>query len=87
VEKWKGIPTYYGESFRLPLNEPDGNIVGGRGGQGSQSLDNTPTGGDPVMAARRLGGIVNSANISETGECACEILFDTTFDVATVVLY
>ena len=69
--------------FRLPLNEPDGKwavvVV-------SQSLDNTPTNGDPITAARKLGGIVDSANVSETGECACEILFDATFDVATVVV-
>ena len=52
----------------------------------SQSLDTTPTGGDPIAAARRLGGIVDSANVSETGECACEILFDHTFDVTTVIV-
>ena len=50
VEKWKGIPTYYGGSFRLPLNEPDGKwavvVV-------SQSLGNTP--GDPVSGAQVWG--------------------------------
>ena len=83
VEKWKGVSTYYTGSFRLPLNEPDGKwavvVV-------TQSLDNTPTNGDPIAAARKLGGIVDSANVSETGECACEILFDHTFDVATIIL-
>lgn len=47
----------------------------------SQSLDNTRTGGDPVSAARKLGGIVDSANVVETGECACTILYDATFEV------
>ncbi|KAK4450909.1 hypothetical protein QBC34DRAFT_459245 [Podospora aff. communis PSN243] len=83
VEKWKGFSTYYGGGFRLPIKEPDGKwavvVV-------SQSLDNTPTGGDPITAARKLGGIVDSANVTETGECACEILYDATFDVETVVL-
>ncbi|QGN00135.1 hypothetical protein [Methylocystis parvus] len=83
VEKWKGVSTYYGGSFPLPRNEPDGKwavvVI-------SQSLDNTPTNGDPIAAARKLGGIVDSANVSETGECACEILFDATFDVAAPIL-
>ena len=83
VEKWKGVSTCYTGSFPLPLNEPDGKwavvVV-------TQSLDNTPTNGDPIAAARKLGGIVDSANVSETGECACEILFDHTFDVATIIL-
>jgi hypothetical protein len=83
VEKWKGVSTYYGGSFSLPLNEPDGKwavvVV-------SQSLDNTPTNGDPIAAAGTLGGIVDSANVSETGECACEILFDHTFDVEAIIL-
>lgn len=47
----------------------------------SQSLDDTRTGGDPVSAARKLGGIVDSVNVVETGECACTILYDATFDV------
>ena len=83
AEKWKGVSAYYGGSFRLPLNEPNGKwavvVV-------SQSVDNTPTNGDPIAAAGKLGGIVDSANVTETGQCACEILFDATFDVATVVL-
>lgn len=80
VRPWKGVSTYYTGTFALPLNEPDGKwavvVV-------TQSLDNTPTGGDPIQAARQLGGIVDSANVVETGECACEILFDHTFDVKT----
>ncbi|HST17341.1 MAG TPA: hypothetical protein VLK36_06705 [Gaiellaceae bacterium] len=83
IEAWKGISAYYAGSFTLPLDEPDGKwavvVV-------SQTLDNTPTDGDPIAAARKLGGIVDSANVSETGECACEILFDHTFDVTTVVV-
>jgi hypothetical protein len=83
VEKWKGVSTYYSGTFPLPLNEPDGKwavvVV-------TESLDNTPTNGDPIAAAGKLGGIVDSANVSETGECACEILFDHTFDVATIIL-
>jgi hypothetical protein len=47
----------------------------------SQSMDLSPTGGDPIAAARRLGGIVNSANIQEEEECVCTMLFDHTFDV------
>jgi hypothetical protein len=83
VENWKGVSTYYSGTFTLPLNEPDGKwavvVV-------TQSLDNTPTNGNPIAAAGKLGGIVDSANVSETGECACEILFDHTFDVATITL-
>lgn len=83
VRKWKGVSNYYGGSFRLPLREPDGKwavvVV-------SQSLDNTPTNGNPITAARRLGGIMDSANVTETGECVCEVLFDATFDVETVEL-
>ena len=70
---------YYTGELTLARNEPPGKwgivVV-------SQTLDNTPTGGDPVAAATRLGGIVDSANVVETGECACTILFDATFDVA-----
>ncbi len=47
----------------------------------SQTLDDTPQGGDPVRAAQRLGGIVDSANVVEEGQCACTILFDATFEV------
>jgi len=69
---------FYTGSFDLHHAEPPGKwgvtVV-------SQSLDDTPTGGDPVRAARRLGGIVDSANVVVTGQCACTILFDTTFDV------
>ncbi|KAK0622689.1 hypothetical protein B0T14DRAFT_514281 [Immersiella caudata] len=83
IEKWKGVGTYYGGAFKLPIKEPDGKwavvVV-------SQSVDNSPTGGDPIAAARKLGGIVDSANVTETGECACEVLFDATFEVKTVVL-
>lgn len=78
VAPWKGVSTWYTGTFTLPSNEPDGKwavvVV-------TQSLDLTPTGGDPIQAARRLGGIVDSANVVETGECACAILFDHTFDV------
>ncbi|WP_177216727.1 hypothetical protein [Mycetocola miduiensis] len=47
----------------------------------SQTLDETPTGGDPISAARRLGGIVDSANVVASRECACSVLFDHTFEV------
>jgi hypothetical protein len=30
---------------------------------------------------RRLGGVVNSANVQEQGECTCTLLFDHTFEV------
>jgi hypothetical protein len=78
VDRWKARSLYYNGSFDLGLREPAGKwavvVV-------AQTLDDTPPGGDPVSAARRLGGIVDSANIVETGECACSILFDHTFDV------
>ena len=76
--QWKAISRYYRGSFDLGLREPVGRwgvvVV-------AQTLDDTPNGGDPVAAARRLGGIVDSANIVETGECACTILLDHTFEV------
>jgi hypothetical protein len=49
----------------------------------SQTLDDTPTGGDPIEAARKLGGIADSANVVENGVCACTVLFDTTFAVVS----
>ncbi len=81
--RWKALSHYYTGTFDLPLNEPNGKwavvVV-------SQTLDDTPTGGDPVHAARQLGGIADSANVVETGECSCQILFDHTFDVRSIVL-
>lgn len=72
------MSTYYSGTFDLPLQEPAGKwaavVI-------SQSMDMSLTGGDPISAARRLGGIVNSANIQEQGECTCTLLFDHTFDV------
>lgn len=72
------LSRFYTGTFKLNRTEPPGKwgvmVV-------SQSLDDTHTGADPVNAARKLGGIVDSANIVETGECACTILFDATFDV------
>jgi hypothetical protein len=83
IDRWKGVSTYYSGTFPLPTNEPDGKwavvVV-------TQSLDHTPTGGDPITAARQLGGIVDSANVVETGECVCEILFDHTFDVKAPII-
>jgi hypothetical protein len=80
VDRWKAVSRYYTGSFDLGLREPPGKwavvVV-------AQTLDDTPTGGDAVAAARRLGGIVDSANIVETGECACTMLFDHTFDVVS----
>ena len=78
-ERWKAVSRYYRGTLDLALHEPAGTwgIV-----VMAQTLDDTPTGGDPVTAARRLSGIVDSANVAETGECACSILFDHTFDVA-----
>lgn len=74
----KVTARFYSGSFDLARNEPPGRwgvtVV-------SQTLDDSPTGGDPVNAARKLGGIVDSANVVETGQCACTILFDATFDV------
>lgn len=78
VEPWKGMSTYYTGTFDLPLQEPARKwavvVI-------SQSMDMAPTGGDPIAAARRLGGVVNSANIQEQAECTCTLLFDHTFDV------
>ena len=78
VEQLHGRSTYYTGTFDLALQEPAGKwgvvVI-------SQSLDMSPTGGDPIAAARRLGGIVNSANVHEQGECMCSLLFDHTFDV------
>jgi hypothetical protein len=75
---WESRSTWYTGTLTLASNEPDGRwavvVV-------TQTLDPTPTGGDPVEAARRLGGIVDSANVREVGECACEILYDHTFVV------
>lgn len=51
-----------------------------------QTLDDTPTGGDPVQAARRLGGIVDSANIVETETCVCTLLHDHTFRAVPAVI-
>lgn len=79
ADRWKAVSRYYTGTLDLGLRERPGRwavvIV-------AQTLDATPTGGDPVAAARRLGGIVDSANLVETGECACTILFDHTFEVA-----
>ena len=78
AEKWKAKSTYYSGTLDLALQEPAGKwgviVI-------AQTLDNTPTGGDPVTAARRLSGIVDTANIVETGECACTALFDHVFEV------
>lgn len=78
VEPWKGLSAYYTATFDLPLQEPAGKwavvVI-------SQSMDLSPTGGDPIAAARRLGGVVNSANVQEAGECVCTMLFDHTFEV------
>jgi hypothetical protein len=79
AEQRKAVLRYYRGTLDLPPREPAGKwaviVV-------SQTLDATPTGGDPITAARRLGGIVDSANATEIGQCACSILFDHTFDVA-----
>lgn len=78
VDRWKGRSAYYTGTLDLPLQEPAGKwavvVI-------SQSMDMTPTGGDPIAAARRLGGVVNSANVQEQGECTCTLLFDHTFEV------
>jgi hypothetical protein len=78
VDRWKGRSAYYTSTFDLPLQEPAGKwavvVI-------SQSMDMSPTGGDPIAAARRLGGVVNSANVQEQGECTCTLLFDHTFEV------
>ncbi|HEY0371846.1 MAG TPA: hypothetical protein VGD79_07575 [Thermoanaerobaculia bacterium] len=78
AEHWKANSTYYSGTFDLPLQEPPGKwavlVI-------SQSMDMAPTGGDPIAAARRLGGIVNSANVQEQGECTCTLLFDHVFEV------
>ena len=77
-KRWKAQSHWYTATLDLPLREPAGTwavvVV-------SQTTDDAPTGGDPITAARRLGGIVDSANAVEMGECACTILFDHTFEV------
>jgi hypothetical protein len=69
---------YYTGTFALDWNESPGRwgvmVV-------SQTIDDTPNGGNPISGARKLGGIVDSANLVETSECVCEVLFDATFDV------
>ncbi|MDF9749202.1 hypothetical protein [Arthrobacter sp. ES3-54] len=78
VDRWKGRSTYHTGTFDLALQEQSGTwavvVI-------SQSMDMSPTGGDPIAAARRLGGVVNSANVQEQGECTCTLLFDHTFQV------
>lgn len=78
AERWKANSTYYSGTFDLPLTEPAGKwavvVI-------SQGIDLSPTGADPVDAARRLGGIANSANVQEQGECTCTLLFDHVFEV------
>jgi hypothetical protein len=78
VERWKGRSVYYTGTLDLPLQERPGlwGVV-----VITQSMDLSPTGGDPIAAARRLGGIVNSANVQEQDECTCSLLVDHTFDV------
>lgn len=74
--EWRS--RFYTGTFDLSPGEPTGTwavvVV-------SQTLDETPTGGDPIDAARRLGGIVDSANVSTPRDCACAVLFDHTFRV------
>jgi hypothetical protein len=70
---------YYTGTLDLSIAEPAGDwgvLVT------SQTIDMTANGGDPIDAARRLGGIVDSANIVEEGECRCTVLYDTRFSVA-----
>lgn len=78
-QRWKAHSHWYTATFDLPMREPAGTwavvVV-------AQTMDDSPTGGDPIAAARRLGGIVDSANAAEMGECACTILFDHTFEVS-----
>lgn len=79
VERSKAISRYYTGSLDLALREPAGTwavvVI-------AQTLDDTPTGGDPLAAARRLSGIISSANVVEVGECVCTMLYDATFDVS-----
>jgi hypothetical protein len=79
IERGKARSAYYTGSVDLASAEPAGTwgvaVV-------SQTLDVTPTDGDPVQAAHRLGGIVDSANIVERSECSCTLLYDETFEVA-----
>lgn len=69
---------YYTGALDLAVSEPPGKwaVVAV-----SQTIDATPTNGDPVQAARLLGGIVDSANVIASRECACSVLFDHVFDV------
>jgi hypothetical protein len=45
-----------------------------------QTLDISGIDADPINAAKNIGGIVTSANISIIG-CAATMLFDHVFDV------
>lgn len=76
--RWKAHSQYYSTALALPRTVTRGTwgvvVV-------AQSLDKSPVGADPVAAARRLGGIVASANVAEVGACACAILFDCVFEV------
>lgn len=75
--------SVYTATLKLGAGEPAGTwavtVV-------SQTLDNTPTGGDPLQAARSLGGIADSANVVEVGTCACTVLFDATFPVSRAAI-
>jgi len=77
-KRWKAVSTYYTGAMDLGLREPAGtwavSVI-------TQTLDHTPTGSDPVAAARRLGGIIDSANVVEVGVCACTLLYDHTLAV------
>jgi hypothetical protein len=46
-----------------------------------QTVDNTPVDGDPITAARKLGGITASANMLNAGGCVLVELLDHVFDV------
>lgn len=75
--------SVYTANLKLGAGEPAGTwavtVV-------SQTLDNTPTGADPIQAARSLGGIADSANVVEVGTCACTVLFDATFHVSRATI-
>jgi hypothetical protein len=47
-----------------------------------QSVDETPLASrDPIAAARRLGGITESANLAEIAGCVLVEILDHSFDI------
>jgi hypothetical protein len=46
-----------------------------------QTVDNSPAGTDPIVAAQTIGGLTASANVAEVATCVIVLLLDHAFDV------